>query len=65
MATAPVIRVKSDKARRDLRWLLSEVEHGGFVEISRYQDPAAVMVPPDWYRRAAAALGEDIADAAE
>ena len=53
-----MIRVQSEEARRRLRWLLSEVEHGGFVEISRYQDPAAVMVPPDWYKRAAEALGE-------
>jgi len=57
-----MIRVRSDEARRRLRHLLSEVEHGGFVEISRYQDPAAVMVPPDWYRRAAEALGEAASD---
>jgi hypothetical protein len=43
---------------------LSEVEHGGFVEISRYQDPAAIMVPPDWYQRAVEALGEPASDSA-
>ena len=54
-----MIKVQSDEARRRLRWLLSDVEHGGVVEISRYQEPVAVMVPPDWYRRAAEALGEN------
>ena len=57
-----MIRVRSEEARRRLRWLLSEVEYGGFVEIFRYQNPVAVMVPPDWYRRATAALGEPVSD---
>jgi prevent-host-death family protein len=57
-----VIKVQSDEARRRLRWLLSEVERGGVVEISRYQDPAAVMVPPGWYRRAVEAVGEPPSD---
>ncbi len=53
-----LIQVQSDDARRRLRALLNEVERGGFVEICRYQDPTAVMVPVEWYHRAAAALGE-------
>jgi prevent-host-death family protein len=53
-----MIKVQSDETRRRLRWLLSEVERGGVVEISRYQEPVAVMVPPEWYARAAEALGE-------
>jgi antitoxin (DNA-binding transcriptional repressor) of toxin-antitoxin stability system len=60
--TAPVIRVKANEARHRLRWLLSEVEHGGFVEIFRYQDPAAVMVPFPWYQKAVQALGEPASD---
>ena len=52
-------RVQSDEARKKFRALLNEVERGGFVEICRYQDPTAVMVPVEWYHRAAEALGEN------
>ena len=49
-------QVKSDEARRTFRNVLNEVEHGGFVEILRYEEPTAVMVPIDWFARAKAAL---------
>lgn len=57
-----MIRVQSQEARTGLRRLLTKVEHGEAVEISRWQDPVAVMVPPDWYRRAAEAVGEPGSD---
>lgn len=52
-------KVKSDDARRRMRALLNQVERGGFVEICRYQDPAAVMVPVEWYHRAVEAMGQE------
>lgn len=55
--------VHSDEARRGLRPLLDEVEHHGErVTILRWDRPVAVMVPPDWYEKARAALGEDADD---
>jgi PHD/YefM family antitoxin component YafN of YafNO toxin-antitoxin module len=51
--------IHSDEARRRFRPLLDDVEHHGErVKILRYDRPAAIMVPPDWYERAEAALGE-------
>jgi len=50
-------QVQAADARRDLSSLLDEVEHHGVhVEIRRYNDPAAYLVPPAWYERAARAL---------
>ena len=50
-------QVQSGEARRDFSSLLDEVEHHGVhVEIRRYNDPAAYLVPPAWYERAARAL---------
>ena len=50
-------QVQSGEARRDFSSLLDEVEHHGVrVEIRRYNDPAAYLVPPDWYDRAERAL---------
>jgi antitoxin (DNA-binding transcriptional repressor) of toxin-antitoxin stability system len=54
-------QVRSEQLRRGLRWLLTEVERGGVIEVLRYQDPVAVMVSPDWYRRAIDALSEQAA----
>lgn len=46
-------QVQSGEARRDFSSLLDEVEHHGVrIEIRRYNDPAAYLVPPDWYDRA-------------
>lgn len=39
----------SDDARRNFRRLLNDVEHGEHVEVMRYGQPAAVIVPPGWY----------------
>jgi prevent-host-death family protein len=50
-------QVQAADARRDLSSLLDEVEHHGVhVEIRRYHDPAAYLVPPAWYERATRAL---------
>jgi len=48
--------VRSDEARRNFRGLLDEVEHRGMhITIQRYDKPAAVLVPVDWYEEAEAA----------
>jgi len=49
-------KVKSDEARRNLRYLLSEVEDGRHVTITRWNIPTAVMVSVDWYEQAQRAL---------
>jgi prevent-host-death family protein len=50
-------QVRSDEARRTFRELLNEVEHQGeHVEILRYQTPAAMLVPVEWYKQARRAL---------
>lgn len=50
-------QVSSDEARRDFRVLLNFVEHErAHVTISRYNIPAAVLVPVDWHSLAAIAL---------
>jgi prevent-host-death family protein len=52
-------RVRSEEIRRRLRPLLNSVEHDGeHVTILRYDTPAAVIVPREWYDRAREALGE-------
>lgn len=50
-------QIGSDDARRDFRALLNDVEHQGeHVTIMRYQTPAAVVVPVEWYEKARAAV---------
>jgi prevent-host-death family protein len=50
-------QVHSDEARRNLRELLNAVEHDGeHVTILRYDTPAAVMVPVEWYETVKAHL---------
>jgi PHD/YefM family antitoxin component YafN of YafNO toxin-antitoxin module len=48
----------SDDARRDWRDLLDQVEHNPAeaVQILRWNKPVAVVVSPEWFERAAAAL---------
>ena len=47
------MQVRSDEARRNLKALLNEVEYGGeHIVITRYNTPAVVMVPIDWYEQA-------------
>lgn len=49
-------QVRSDEARRNFRDLLDEVEHRGMhITIARYDKPAAVVVPVEWYEEADAA----------
>lgn len=48
-------QVRSDEARRNLRNLLDEVEaRSARIMILRYDKPAAVLVPVDWYEEAEA-----------
>ena len=52
--TAPVgtRRVSSDGFRRDLRDLLDEVAHDeAHIYLLRYDKPAAVIVPVEWYEQ--------------
>ena len=41
--------VRSAEAQAKFRDLLDEVAHGAHVYVLRYDKPAAVMVPVDWY----------------
>ena len=43
--------VRSDEARAKLRDLLDEVTRGEHIYVLRYDKPAAVLVPVDWYER--------------
>jgi prevent-host-death family protein len=53
-------QVQSDEARRNLRTLLNEVEHeDAHITILRYQTPAAVIVPVDWYEEAKALIASN------
>lgn len=47
-------------ARLKMRQILTSVEQGEDVQIRRYDTPTAVVVPPDWYKRAKASLGEPL-----
>jgi prevent-host-death family protein len=44
--------VQSSEARRKMRKILTAVERGEHIEIRRYDTPAAVIVPVEWYERA-------------
>jgi prevent-host-death family protein len=51
--------VHSDEARRNFKDLLNQVEHGrAHVRILRYDTPAAVMVPVEWYEQAKMLIGD-------
>ena len=44
--------VRSDEARAKLRDLLDEIARdGAHIYVLRYDTPAAVMVPVEWYER--------------
>lgn len=50
-------QVRSDELRTGLRAVLNDVEHHGeHVTVLRYDIPAAVIVPVEWYEQARAAL---------
>ena len=49
--------MRSDHAKRHMRDLLNDVEHEGeHIYLLRYDKPAAVVVPVDWYENAKALL---------
>jgi prevent-host-death family protein len=51
--------VRSDEARTKFRALLDQVtQDDAHVYILRYDTPAAVIVPVEWYEQARAALQE-------
>jgi antitoxin (DNA-binding transcriptional repressor) of toxin-antitoxin stability system len=50
------------QARLRMRAILTSVERGEHVQIRRYSTPTAVVVPPDWFKRACDALGEPVPD---
>ncbi len=55
----PDKQVTSDEARRNLRELINAVERDdAHVTITRYGEPAAVIVSTEWHEMAKAALGE-------
>lgn len=50
-------QVLSDDARKRFREILDDVEHrGAQYQIRRYQTPAGVLVPADWFERVRALL---------
>jgi prevent-host-death family protein len=50
-------QLRSDQARRNFRGLLDEVEHHDVhITILRYDQPAAVLVSPQWYEEAKAQI---------
>jgi antitoxin (DNA-binding transcriptional repressor) of toxin-antitoxin stability system len=55
--TAAMRSYQSHDARLKMRDILSAVERGEHVEIKRYDTPTAIVVSPEWYERAVAALG--------
>jgi prevent-host-death family protein len=51
--------VRSDEARSKFRDLLDEVAHDdAHIFVLRYDKPAAVIVPVEWYEQVLAAIGE-------
>lgn len=47
--------IPSGTFRHDMRSTLDRIQHhGARIPISRHKEPAAVIVPVDWYERAAA-----------
>jgi len=40
----------SEEARREWRRILNQVDHGEHIEVTRYGEPVAVMVPISWHR---------------
>jgi antitoxin (DNA-binding transcriptional repressor) of toxin-antitoxin stability system len=54
-----MMRVRSDEIRRKLPAVVRAVERDGeHVELLRYEEPVAVIVPVDWHKKAVTALGE-------
>ena len=54
--------VRSDEARAQLRALLDEIAaDGAHVYVLRYDKPAAVLVPVEWYEATKKAAGIEAA----
>lgn len=51
--------VRSDEARAKLRDLLDDIARGDHIYVLRYDKPAAVLVPVEWYERVKAEQDED------
>lgn len=51
---------RAGDARLKMRQILTSVEQGEDVQIQRYDTATAIMVAPDWYKRAKACLGEPV-----
>jgi prevent-host-death family protein len=57
MHTEKISTMQSSQARINFRAIMTRVEeHGELITLTRYDRAAAVIVPADWYERAAAAL---------
>ncbi len=55
-----MMQVRSDEIRRKLPAVVRAVERDGeHVELLRYDEPVAVIVPPEWHKKAKAALSEE------
>ena len=53
----------AEDARRHFRRLLEDVARGGEpVSITRWEEPVAVVVSDEWYRKAAELMGEPASD---
>lgn len=51
-------QVRSNYLRGHLADVISEIDrHGAHVAVLRYNTPVAVIVPAEWWERAARALG--------
>jgi prevent-host-death family protein len=59
-------QVQSEEARRNFRGFLDQVEHHDVhVTILRYNQPAAVLVSPEWYEQARALIEKAAAENGE
>ena len=50
--------VRADEARAKLRDLLDEIAQGACIYVLRYDKPAAVLEPVEWYEQVKAAYDE-------
>ena len=48
--------VTSEEARRNFRRILNDAEYGRPTVVTRYGEPVAVVVDPDWYHMAVALM---------
>ena len=48
--------INSEEARRKLSPLMDQVSHGAQVTVTRFGRPLVVIVSPEWFKKAEAAL---------